>query len=61
MAQFRLSRFFTSCPEMMSAKDNLVGGANDSGLPDDPAGALAEAICFSATLGPCRLASLRLL
>jgi hypothetical protein len=61
ISQFRLNKLFTSCPEMISAKDNLVGGAVVAGLPDDPAAALAEAVCLSATLGPCRPITFRFL
>jgi hypothetical protein len=54
ISQFRLKKFFTSWPEMISAKDNRVGAAIVTGLLDDPAAALAGATCLSAIFGPCR-------
>ena len=58
ISQFRLKKFFTSWPEMISAKDNRVGAATVTGLLDDPAAALAGATCLSVTLDPCRPATL---
>ena len=42
MLQRRWNRFFTSCPEMISRKDTLVGGRVVGGLPLAAAGVLAN-------------------
>src|ERR1700737_4211140 len=59
MLQRRLNRFFTSCPEITSIKDILVGGKVVGGLPFAAAGGLANGGWEAATLGPCRLMSFR--
>jgi hypothetical protein len=57
--QWRLIRFFTSRPEMISAKDNLVSGAIVADPPVASTGVLDKGGWLVATLFGCRLTTFR--
>ena len=58
--QRRFNRLLTSCPEMISAKDNFVRGAVVEEMPSGSERVLGSDGCLAATLGPCRLTAFAL-